>query len=103
MGNLDAERDWGYAGDYVAAMWMMLQGVPADYVIATGETHSVREMVQIAFERVGLNYRDHVIVDPALYRPAEVNHLRGDVLQPVALRCVENVVKPEQRDFFNLV
>ena len=78
LGNLDAERDWGYAGDYVAAMWMMLQGVPADYVIATGETHSVREMVQIAFERVGLNYRDHVIVDPALYRPAEVNHLRGD-------------------------
>ena len=78
MGNLDAERDWGYAGDYVRAMWMMLQGEPRDYVIATGEVHSVREMVQIAFERVGLDYNRHVLVDPALFRPAEVNHLRGD-------------------------
>jgi GDPmannose 4,6-dehydratase len=79
MGNLDAERDWGYAGDYVRAMWRMLQrDEPTDYVIATGVATSVREFCRIAFERVGLNYEDHVTVDPALYRPAEVDHLRGD-------------------------
>jgi GDPmannose 4,6-dehydratase len=78
MGNLDAERDWGYAGDYVRAMWSMLQGEPADYVIATGEVHSVRELVEVAFGRLNLDYHDYVIVDPALYRPAEVRHLRGD-------------------------
>lgn len=79
LGNLDAERDWGFAGDYVRAMWLMLQqDTPADYVIGTGVTHSVREFVQIAFEAVGLNYAEHVTVDPALYRPAEVDHLRAD-------------------------
>jgi GDPmannose 4,6-dehydratase len=79
MGNLDAERDWGFAGDYVRAMWLMLQPPEAsDYVIATGVAHSVRELCRIAFERVGLDYEHHVTVDPRLYRPAEVDHLRGD-------------------------
>jgi GDPmannose 4,6-dehydratase len=79
MGNLDAERDWGFAGDYVRAMWLMLQQAePSDYVVATGVAHSVRDLCRIAFERVGLRHEDHVIVDPALYRPAEVDHLRGD-------------------------
>jgi GDPmannose 4,6-dehydratase len=79
MGNLDAERDWGFAGDYVQAMWLMLQRpAPSDYVIATGISHSVRELCRIAFERVGLDYQRHVIVDQNLYRPAEVDHLLGD-------------------------
>jgi GDPmannose 4,6-dehydratase len=79
MGNLDAERDWGFAGDYVEAMWLMLQrDEPRDYVISTGEAHTVRELCRIAFDRVGLDYQRHVIVDPKLYRPAEVDHLRGD-------------------------
>jgi len=79
MGNLDAERDWGFAGDYVEAMWHMLQQPEAsDYVIATGVPHSVRELCRIAFARVGLDYEQHVKVDPALYRPAEVDHLLGD-------------------------
>jgi GDPmannose 4,6-dehydratase len=79
MGNLDAERDWGYAGDYVEAMWMMLQhNEPRDYVIATGVTHSVRRLLEVAFQHVGLDYRDHVEVDAAHLRPAEVYHLRGD-------------------------
>ena len=79
MGNLDAERDWGFAGDYVRAMWLMLQqSEPGDYVIATGIAHSVRELCRIAFERVGLDYERHVTLDPSLYRPAEVDHLLGD-------------------------
>jgi GDPmannose 4,6-dehydratase len=79
MGNLDSERDWGYAGDYVRAMWLMLQQPePGDYVVASGIAHSVRELCRIAFQRVGLDYERHVTVDPALYRPAEVDHLRGD-------------------------
>lgn len=79
LGNLDARRDWGYAGDYVRAMWMMLQqDNPDDYVIATGESHSVREFCEIAFDHVGLDYRDHVRTDPALLRPAEVDTLLGD-------------------------
>ena len=79
LGNLDAKRDWGFAGDYVEAMWLMLQQPePGDYVIATGVTHSVRELVELAFSIVGLRWEDHVIVDPALVRPAEVDHLRGD-------------------------
>lgn len=79
MGNLDASRDWGYAGDYVDAMWRMLQrDEPHDYVIASGEVHTVRELCEIAFARVGLDYRDHVVVDQALFRPAEVDHLQGD-------------------------
>jgi GDPmannose 4,6-dehydratase len=79
MGNLDAERDWGFAGDYVQAMWHMLQLDEADdFVIATGLAHSVRELCRIAFARVGLDYEEHVVVDPDLYRPAEVDHLLGD-------------------------
>jgi GDPmannose 4,6-dehydratase len=79
MGNLDAERDWGFAGDYVRAMWMMLQQEkPDDYVIATGQTHSVRRLLEVAFSHAGLDYRDHVEIDPELLRPADVQHLRGD-------------------------
>jgi GDPmannose 4,6-dehydratase len=78
-GNLDAERDWGYAKDYVEAMWRMLQqGEPEDFVIATGEAHSVRELVQVAFEQVGLDPEGHVRIDPRFLRPAEVEHLVGD-------------------------
>jgi GDPmannose 4,6-dehydratase len=79
LGNLDASRDWGYAGDYVQAMWLMLQQPRADdYVVATGETHTVRELCERAFARVGLDWRDWVVPDPALVRPAEVDHLIGD-------------------------
>ncbi|QGJ70842.1 GDP-mannose 4,6-dehydratase [Planctomycetales bacterium 10988] len=79
LGNLDAQRDWGFAGDYVKAMWMMLQQEePQDYVIATGEKHSVREVVEVAFARAGLNWEDHVVISEDLYRPAEVNTLCGD-------------------------
>jgi GDPmannose 4,6-dehydratase len=79
MGNLDAKRDWGFAGDYVRAMWLMLQqDVADDYVVATGETHSVREFLQIAFSHVGLNYEDYVVIDPEFLRPAEVEHLLGN-------------------------
>jgi GDPmannose 4,6-dehydratase len=79
LGNLDARRDWGFAGDYVEAMWLMLQqDEPSDYVVATGEEHSVREFVEIAFERVGLDPDKHVVVDPRFLRPAEVDHLVGD-------------------------
>jgi len=79
IGNLDARRDWGFAGDYVEAMWRMLQPpAPDDYVIATGEAHSVRELLQTAFAVVGLDWRGHVRQDPALLRPAEVDHLVGD-------------------------
>jgi GDPmannose 4,6-dehydratase len=79
LGNLDAHRDWGFAGDYVRAMWLMLQQAqPDDYVIATGEAHSVQELVEIAFGHVGLDWRQHVKLDPALIRPAEVDHLIGD-------------------------
>jgi GDPmannose 4,6-dehydratase len=79
LGNLEAKRDWGFAGDYVRAMWLMLQQPMADdYVVATGSTHSVREFCEAAFSRVGLDYRDHVVTDPALVRPAEVDLLVGD-------------------------
>lgn len=79
MGNLDAKRDWGFAGDYVKAMWMMLQQPAAeDFVIATGETHTVEELVEIAFTRVGLDWKKYVVIDPAFIRPAEVDLLIGD-------------------------
>lgn len=79
LGNLEAKRDWGYAKDYVKAMWLMLQqDTPEDYVIATGECHTVRELCEIAFARAGLDYRDHVVVDERLLRPAEVDLLLGD-------------------------
>ena len=79
LGNLDAHRDWGFAGDYVRAMWLMLQqDLPDDYVIATGISHSVRELVEIAFGHAGLDWRKHVRKDPKMLRPAEVDHLIGD-------------------------
>jgi GDPmannose 4,6-dehydratase len=79
LGNLEARRDWGYAGDYVKAMWLMLQQPgPDDYVIATGETHSVRELCEVAFRHVGLDYGDYVVQDERFFRPAEVDLLVGD-------------------------
>src|SRR6185369_14056351 len=79
LGNLDAHRDWGFAGDYVRAMWLMVQQKEADdYVVSTGESHSVKDLVEIAFGHVGLNWQDHVVLDPAFLRPAEVDHLIGD-------------------------
>ncbi|QRG69343.1 GDP-mannose 4,6-dehydratase [Brevibacillus choshinensis] len=79
LGNIQAKRDWGFAGDYVEAMWLMLQQeVPDDFVIATGKTSTVEEMCRIAFDYVGLNYQDYVVIDPALYRPAEVDVLLGN-------------------------
>ena len=79
LGNIDAKRDWGYAPDYVRAMWLMLQqSQPEDYVIATGEAHSVRELCEVAFGRVGLEWQKYVVVDTTLIRPAEVDHLIGD-------------------------
>jgi GDPmannose 4,6-dehydratase len=79
LGNIDAKRDWGFAGDYVEAMWLMLQQEQADdYVVATGITTTVRDMCQLAFAHVGLNYHDHVVIDPQFFRPAEVDVLLGD-------------------------
>jgi GDPmannose 4,6-dehydratase len=79
LGNIDAKRDWGFAGDYVEAMWLMLQQERADdYVIATGRTTTVRDMCRIAFAHVGLRYEEHVVVDPAFFRPAEVDVLLGN-------------------------
>ena len=79
LGNLESKRDWGFAGDYVEAMWLMLQQkTPGDYVVATGESHTVREFMELAFDRLGLNWRKHVAVDERLFRPAEVNELLGD-------------------------
>jgi GDPmannose 4,6-dehydratase len=79
LGSLDARRDWGFAGDYVEAMWLMLQQpTPTDYVVGMGETHSVRELAEIAFRHVGLDYREHVVSDPRYYRPAEVELLLAD-------------------------
>jgi GDPmannose 4,6-dehydratase len=79
LGNLDAQRDWGYAGDYVRAMWLMLQqDKPDDYVVATGETHSVRELCEVAFAAAGLDWEQHVVIDERFLRPAEVDLLVGD-------------------------
>jgi GDPmannose 4,6-dehydratase len=80
MGNLDARRDWGFAGDYVQAMWLMLQQeMPDDYVVATGETHAVREFVELAFKHAGIpNWEDYIVTDPRFIRPAEVDLLVGD-------------------------
>ncbi len=82
LGNLEAKRDWGYAGDYVKAMWLMLQQEePDDYVVATGQTHSVREFTELVFQYLGLKWQDYVVIDDNFYRPAEVNELRGDYSQ----------------------
>ena len=79
LGNLDAKRDWGFAGDYVEAMWLMLQqDKPDDYVVATGETHSVRELLDVAFGALGLDWKKYVEIDPRYFRPTEVDHLLGD-------------------------
>ena len=79
LGNMESQRDWGFAGDYVEAMWLMLQqDEPSDYVIATGEPHSVREFAELAFGHAGLDWERHVVADPAFLRPAEVDHLVGD-------------------------
>ena len=79
LGNLDAKRDWGFAGDYIEAMWMMLQAkTPDDYVIATGETHTVKEMLELAFDRLQLDWKQHVKIDQKYYRPTEVDLLIGD-------------------------
>jgi GDPmannose 4,6-dehydratase len=79
LGNMDAKRDWGFAADYVEAIWLMLQQpTPDDFVIATGETHTVRDFVELAFSHVGLDWREHVVIDPAFVRPAEVDILIGD-------------------------
>ena len=84
LGNLDARRDWGFAGDYVEAMWLMLQReTPEDYVVATGESHSVREFVEATFEYFKLDWREHVEIEPRYFRPAEVDHLRGDAAKAV--------------------
>jgi len=79
LGNLEARRDWGFAGDYVDAMWRMLQQpTPQDFVVGTGETHSVRELVEVAFDHVGLDWQKHVVCDPRYQRPAEVDLLLAD-------------------------
>ncbi len=97
MGNLDAERDWGYAAEYVQAMWLMLQrDQPEDFVIGTGVTHSVRELLDLAFSHLDLDYRDYVEVDPALLRPSEVHHLRADASKARREAGWEPVVTFEQ-------
>jgi GDPmannose 4,6-dehydratase len=99
LGNLDAQRDWGFAGDYVRAMWMMLQRDTAeDFVVATGVSHSVRELVEIAFEHAGLDWQKHVKLDPSLLRPAEVDQLVGDASKARAVLGWEPTV-----DFASLV
>ncbi|HUX04941.1 MAG TPA: GDP-mannose 4,6-dehydratase [Acidimicrobiales bacterium] len=99
LGNLDAQRDWGFAADYVRAMWLMLQRErPDDFVVATGETHSVRELCEVAFSVVGLRYEDHVVVDPAFLRPAEVDLLVGD-----AAKARQQLDWKPEVDFYTLV
>ncbi|MGH9044652.1 MAG: GDP-mannose 4,6-dehydratase, partial [Acidimicrobiales bacterium] len=99
MGNLDAQRDWGYAADYVRAMWLMVQrDEPTDYVVASGETHSVRELCEIAFSVVDLDWSDHVVVDERFMRPAEVDLLVGD-----SKRAAEELGWKREVDFAALV
>ena len=99
LGNLDARRDWGFAGDYVRAMWMMLQcDRPDDYVIATGTSHSVRDLARLAFSHVGLEWEEWVHVDQKLLRPAEVDHLVGD-----ASKARQNINWSPTVDFEQLV
>jgi GDPmannose 4,6-dehydratase len=99
LGNLDAKRDWGHAREYVQAMWLMLQQPePDDYVVATGETHSVREFAELAFKSAGMDYQHYVVIDPQLYRPAEVNLLLGD-----ASKARENLGWTHRTSFEELV
>jgi GDPmannose 4,6-dehydratase len=94
LGNLDARRDWGFAADYVHAMWLMLQQPQADdFVIATGESHTVREFVELAFDKVSLDWRKYVEVDPRYYRPSEVDHLRGDASKAARILGWKPLVK----------
>lgn len=98
MGNLDSKRDWGFSGDYVEAMWLMLQQPkPDDYVIATGETHTVRELVEVAFSHVGLNWEDYVEIDPKFIRPAEVDLLIGDIMRRASAECMPVSPDPETK------
>ncbi len=102
LGNIDARRDWGFAGDYVEAMWLMLQqSNPDDYVIATGVTTTVREMCDIAFTHLGMDYRDHVVVDPQLFRPADVELLRGNPAK--ALRILGWTPKVDVRQLIRMM
>jgi GDPmannose 4,6-dehydratase len=102
LGNLDAKRDWGFAGDYVEAMWLMLQqDEPSDYVVATGEEHSVREFVELGFQRAGLDPEKHVVVDPRFLRPAEVDHLVGDASK--ARRALEWSPRTSFRELVELM
>ena len=102
LGNLDAKRDWGFAGDYVQAMWLMLQQArPDDYVVASGETHSVRELCEIAFGHMGLDWQKHVVVDPTLVRPAEVDLLIGDAAK--ARRVLGWAPKHSFRDLIEMM
>lgn len=97
LGNLEAKRDWGYAGDYVKAMWLMLQqDEPDDYVIATNETHSVKEFTQLAFDCAGLNWEDYVVVDKRFYRPTEVQLLQGDYSKGKKILNWEPTIKFEE-------
>ena len=99
LGNLDAKRDWGFAGDYVEAMWLMLQqDEPDDFVVCTGETHSVREFCELAFSRLGLDWQDYVVVDEAFLRPAEVDLLVGD-----SSKAAERLGWKPQTEFADLV
>jgi GDPmannose 4,6-dehydratase len=99
LGNLDAKRDWGYAKDYVEAMWLMLQQPEGDdFVIATGKTHTVKECVEIAFERAGVDWEKHVVIDPAFIRPAEVDLLIGD-----ATKAKETLVWEPRTSFEELI
>ena len=97
MGNLDSQRDWGYAKEYVKAMWLMLQqDEPGDYVVATGKAHTVKKLLQIAFSHVGLNWEDHTVIDENLIRPAEVNRLLGDASKAREKLCWRPVVSFEE-------
>jgi GDPmannose 4,6-dehydratase len=97
LGNIDAKRDWGFAGDYVKAMWLMLQqDSPDDYVIATGKTSTVRDMCEIAFRHEGLNYLDYLVIDPAFFRPSEVEVLLGDPAKAKAKLGWESKTSLEQ-------
>jgi len=109
LGNLDARRDWGFAGDYVEAMWLMLQqDKPDDYVVATGESYSIRDLLDVAFSTLGLDWRPYVEIDPRYFRPTEVDHLRGNAAKArralgwsprVTFRqLVEMMVKADEED-----
>lgn len=97
LGNLDARRDWGFAGDYVTAMWAMLQQEkPDDYVVATGQSHSIREFLDAAAGHLGLDWHDYVVVDPSFFRPTEVEHLRGDATRAETILGWKPTVSFEQ-------